>query len=90
MCRSIARIVKIDIPFNGSAKQKSLNLESHTWRVVDLEQRYGVKNLPKITECQKCKVVADTIPAEWPCGMAPSPISLDEYQYMQKRKSNNN
>lgn len=87
MCRTFTRLIKITLPFNGTESEKQNNIDSHTWRVVDMEQRYGVRGLPKITECVKCKVVADTPDAHWPCGMCPTPISYDEYSYMMKNRN---
>lgn len=82
-------MIKITIPFEGSDEDRARNQESHVWRVIDLEERYGAKGVGKATECQRCKVVADTVAADWPCGKAPNPISLDEYNYMIKNRKRN-
>ena len=82
MSRTLARLARITIPFTGSEQQRKINQASHVWRVISLEERYGTRGLPVATECQRCKVVADAAAADWPCGAAPSPLTVDEYTYI--------
>lgn len=86
MNRAIEKIAKITMPFIGSNVDKKTNQASHAWRVVDMEDRYGFRGLPKTTECQRCKIVASSEAANWPCGQAPTPLSLDEYLHILKYK----
>lgn len=85
MSRALARLARITLPFSGTEQQRATNQASHVWRVVNLEERFGARGIPVITECQRCKVVANAAAADWPCGMAPSPLTIDEYKYIFSR-----
>lgn len=82
MSRALERIAKITLPFLGSDRERQVNQSSHVWRVVDLEDRFGAKGIPKATECQRCKVLAESEASNWPCGQAPAALSVDEYVHM--------
>lgn len=82
MSRVRELIARITLPFPGSEKDRQANQSSHIWRVVDLEDRFGARGIPKATECQRCKVIAESEASNWPCGQAPAPLSLDEYVHM--------
>lgn len=86
MNRALAKIVKVTIPFNGTPAELAKNQASHVWRVIDMEERYGTRGIPRATECQRCKVLAESVASDWPCGQAPTPLSLGEYKYMLSRK----
>ena len=78
MSRFWGRIMKMVPPFKGSREDAEKNFLTHTWRTVDLEQRFGMPNLGKVVECSVCSVLSETTSAEWPCGEAPAPINFND------------
>ena len=77
MSRFWGRIMKVVPPFKGSKAHAEKNFLTHTWRTVDLEQRFGIAGLNKVVECAVCSVLSDTTSAEWPCGEAPEPVEFN-------------
>ena len=86
MSRFWGRIIKMVPPFNGTKEQEAENFLSHTWRTVDLEQRFGVAGMSKVVECSVCKVLTDTNAATWPCGQAPEPVEFNEISNTYRRQ----
>ena len=78
MSRFWERILRVTPAFKGSPEEEKQNVESHTWRTVDLEQRYGLAGLSKIIECNVCKIVAGSERSKYPCGEAPPMVSYEE------------
>lgn len=68
MSRFWERIVRTTPRFPGAPEQVRANIDSHRWRKVDLERRYGIAGLKPSVECSVCNVLAESNAATYPCG----------------------
>jgi len=84
MSRFWQKLIYVCPPFDGTAEQMQKNIDSHTWRVVDLEERFGYRGLGKVSECRVCEIIASSEQAKYGCGEAPEEVSLDEWQRQNK------
>jgi hypothetical protein len=85
MSRFWERIVRVTPPFEGTAEELKKNVESHSWRNVDLSIRFGVKDMGEVIECARCGVLAASNVAYYPCddvrnGSIPKEVSWEEYK----------
>ncbi len=85
MSRFWEKIVRVTPPFEGTAEQIKNNVESHSWRNVDLSIRFGVKDMGEVIECAECGVLANSNVAYYSCddvrnGVIPKEISWEEYK----------
>ena len=85
MSRFWERIVQVTPPFKGTPEQLRENVESHSWRNVDLAQRFGVKTMGEVVECAQCRVLASSNVAYYHCddvkmGRIPKQVSWDDYK----------
>jgi hypothetical protein len=74
------KLIHLAPRFAGTDSQKKDNIDSHSWRVVHLIDRFHeVKDARlKVTECSVCGVLATHGSASYSCGAAPSTTSLEE------------
>lgn len=79
MSRFLERIIHVCPPFRGSHDEVMKNYDSHTWRVVDMDQRFSIRGIGTFVECEECKIIADTEYAKYKCGEAPESIPYDVY-----------
>jgi len=84
MSRFWQKLIHVCPPFDGTPEQMEKNFDSHIWRIVDLQERFGYKGLGKISECKMCEVIATSEQAKYECGKAPEEITLDEWQRHKK------
>ncbi len=85
MSRFWEKIVRVTPPFEGTSEQIKNNVESHSWRNVDLSIRFGVKDMGEVIECAECGVLASSNVAYYSCddvrnGVIPKEISWEEYK----------
>lgn len=90
MSRFWEKIIKVTPPFEGSAEEIRKNVESHSWRNVDLSIRFGVKDMGEVIECADCRVLASSNVAYYSCddvrnGCIPKEIPWEEYKSIIKR-----
>lgn len=89
MSRFWERIVRVTPPFEGTAEQIKKNVESHSWKTVDLSIRFGTKDMGEVVECSQCGVLASSNVAYYSCDdvrnkKIPKEISWDEYRSKMK------
>ena len=85
MSRFWERIVRVTPPFEGTAEQIKENVQSHSWRTIDLSVRFGVKDMGEVVECAHCKVLVSSNVAYYHCddvkaGRIPKEVSWEEYR----------
>jgi hypothetical protein len=66
--------------FTGTPEEAKRNTLSHSWKQVHLSDRFTEVADPslKVTECSQCGVLATHHAASYPCGAAPSDVSLEQ------------
>lgn len=88
MSRFWEQIIRIQPKFRGTDAEERENVESHDWARWNLAEEYPElshrDDLPEMVRCQICGVLADSNAATWPCGSAPSPVSMSEFRRLGK------
>jgi hypothetical protein len=80
MSRFWSHLIKIQPRFDGTDEEAMINVDSHHWTRLEFDQLPEIpsKKYPSMIVCKTCDALADSNAAEWPCGEAPPPVTLEE------------
>lgn len=71
----LAHFVK---PFNGTVEEAETNIESHSWKLIHLHERYpeAQESWPAVVYCDLCGCLAESEQSRYACGKAPKPVAI--------------